>query len=360
MSVNFGVKLSVDTSRVRLYKPSTAEDTKEVKTLILRMNYGQSSIINADDAKVLEEVGVNVISVELIYTMFNKQDVQMRLNQKRIMELYFLAPNVFTQNLAKWKYIEQLGYKTEEDARKLFHGFVIKYHQVEVYKPATAAEMTRIVKEVPPVDTSCYKSLRSQVDFSDQLICVDMTGSMSPYYMQVLTWLNLVDSDLPVNFAFFNDGDMKPDYSKKAGDAGGIYMCRSHVIDTVVAKAYECVSHGYGGDCPENNIEAILKGVKKFPKTKEIIMIADNWAPMRDYAFIDEVKWPVHVILCGAGAGAYTMPLNPQYLDLARRTGGSISTMEQEITDLSKYKEGEELVIAGNKYVIRRGQLVLK
>lgn len=361
MPVNIQVKLNVDTSRVRVYhqpKKSTASD--DVKTLVLKMNYGSADILNASDASVLSEVGCNIISIELVYTMFDKQDIQMRLNQKRIMELYFLAPDVFAQNLVQWKYVEQLGYKTENEARSLFHGFVITYQKVKVYRPMTLEVMTKDIKSEVPRDTSCYPTLRGQIDFKDQLVCIDMTGSMSPYYFQVLTWLHLMHDERALPFAFFNDGDAKSDALKKVGDVGGIYMCNSSKIDTVIAKAYQCITGGCGGDCPENNMEAVIKGLKKYPSAKEVIMVADNWAPMRDYALIDQVKIPVHVILCGTTYGTTSVRLNPHYLDLARRTGGTVSTMEEQITDLAKYTEGEEFTIAGNKYVVRRGAVTAK
>jgi len=361
MPVNIQVKLNVDTSRVRVYKQpikSTAAD--EIKTLVLKMNYGSADILNAAEASVLGEVGCNIISVELVYTMFDKKDIQMRLNQKRIMELYFLAPDVFAQNLVRWKYVEQLGYKTESEARGLFHGFVITYHQVEVYKPLTLEGMKSDIKAGEIADTTCYRALRGNIDFSDQLVCIDMTGSMSPYYLQVLTWLHLRDSDKALPFAFFNDGDAKWDEMKRIGEVGGIYLCNSNDIDTVITTAYRCIFGGCGGDCPENNMEAAIKGLKKYPSCKQVVMVADNWAPMRDYALIDQVKVPVHVIVCGTSYAGITTSINPHYLDLARRTGGYVSTMEEQITDLSKYKEGEEFTISGSKYVVRRGVVTAK
>ena len=39
---------------------------------------------------------------------------------------------------------------------------------------------------------------------------------------------------------------------------------------------------GYGGDCPENNMEALIKGVKQATPYKELVMIADNYAPVKD------------------------------------------------------------------------------
>jgi hypothetical protein len=52
-------------------------------------------------------------------------------------------------------------------------------------------------------------------------------------------------------------------------------------------------------------------------------------------------------------------PVNPQYLDLARKTGGTVHTIEDDIADLASKKDGDILNFAGNKYVLRSGKFVL-
>ncbi len=356
MPMNFSFNLKADTSKVRIYKPVTTDKTHDVRTLVLRMKYGDDEILNPEDAKDMAEGFCNVISIDLVYTDYQELDVQNLLNKKRLTELYFIAPDIFNQSTVEWKFIKQMGYSSEEDARKLFHGFVIHYIKVV---PATREEFMKSLAELRSADlndTALYRPLDRCINYKKQLLCVDLTGSMSPYFMQVFFWLKLQESDDSLRFSFFNDGDMKPDYLKRTGSVGGVYTFKTNVPDTIAKYAVNCISGGGGGDSPENNVEAILKGLKTYPDTKEVVIVVDNWADMRDYSYISDIKKPVRVVLCGTNLYGVKRFINPQYLDLARKTGGSIHTMEEDIENLAKLKEGEEISIGGTKYLLSGGK----
>jgi hypothetical protein len=357
IAININVK--VDTIKTRIYKKENSDEN--VKTLFLKMRYGDSEILNPKDAAILEDGSCNIISVEIVYTNYKNQDIQDNINRKRITELYFLNSNIFNQSFIQWKYIEQLGYSTEEDAKKLFHGIVINYIKMPSYKPESLKSMiTDIKNKKKIIDTSLYKVFDKYINSKDELVCVDVTGSMTPYYLQVLVWLQLKNSSIPTNFSFFNDGDITPDYLKKIGNTGGIYLCKTNNIDTIISTVFNCISKGFGGDTPENNVEAALKGIKKYPETKEIIMLVDNWADMRDFSMISELKIPVRVIVCGTDYCGIKTSINLQYLELARKTGGSIHTIKEDIEDLAKKKEGEEILIGGDKFIVRSGKFCKK
>lgn len=82
-------------------------------------------------------------------------------------------------------------------------------------------------------------------------------------------------------------------------------------------------------------------------------MIADNWATPRDLSLLSKVKVPIRVILCGAHYG-----VNAKYLELAKKTGGSVHTMEDDLTNLISKKDGEEIEISGQKFIIKSGKFV--
>lgn len=334
-------------------------DELGLKTLVLRMNYAESEILNPDDAAVLKEVGCNILSVDIVYTNFRKQEVQSKLNKRRIFELFLLSPETFKQSMTQWKYVEQLGYASEEDAKRLFHGIVIKYRQIPLYQPLSIESIHDDVKLQIAKDTSMFRVFNKCIKFKEELVCVDLTGSMSPYYLQVFLWFQLKKNKNPINFSFFNDGDATPDHLKRTGKVGGVYLCKTNSFDSIVGCAYKCISRGSGGDAPENNIEAAIKGLNKFPKTKEMIMIVDNWADMRDYTLMSEINIPVRVIVCGSSWPGMKKTINTQYLDLAKRTGGSLHTMEEDIEDLAKLKEGETVIVGGEKYQIKGGKFYL-
>jgi acetaldehyde dehydrogenase (acetylating) len=84
-----------------------------------------------------------------------------------------------------------------------------------------------------------------------------------------------------------------------------------------------------------------------------VILIADNWANMRDYEFINRIDRPVRIILCGTQFG-----INKQYLDLARATKGSVHTIEEDIANLMDLKDGEEITISGHTFIIKDGRFI--
>jgi hypothetical protein len=84
-------------------------------------------------------------------------------------------------------------------------------------------------------------------------------------------------------------------------------------------------------------------------------MIADNNAGVRDMALLTRVTFPIRIVLCGAGEN---IPIHPHYLEIARRTGGSIHTIEEDIAGLQNLKEGEKIKISGIEYSVKKGKLI--
>lgn len=201
------------------------------------------------------------------------------------------------------------------------------------------------------------------------IVVTDVTGSMYPYMEQVLVWhaLNFMEGKTS-KYVFFNDGDQKPDGSKVVGKTGGIYFSQGAFKDlaTVIDGLVKAADAGGGGDAEENDMEAVLAAHNKGTKgTEPIILIADNFSPVRDIALLNKVKVPVHVILCGLDAPyvksvcpyAKNMPrVNEEYIEIARKTGGSVHTIGEDIMDLSKKKEGETIVIDGTTYRLTNGR----
>lgn len=105
--------------------------------------------------------------------------------------------------------------------------------------------------------------------------------------------------------------------------------------------------NGGGGDCPENNLEATIEGIRQCPDCEGVVMIADNFATPRDMALVNQIKQPIKIILCGSQGG-----INTKYLDLALATNGSIHTMEEDITDLKTLNEKGSIKIGKKKYIL--------
>ncbi|MBK8611606.1 MAG: hypothetical protein IPL84_17120 [Chitinophagaceae bacterium] len=220
-----------------------------------------------------------------------------------------------------------------------------------------AKEVTTSVKvpAVYKVPDSTIIKIFTRTKWKKPTVVGDVTGSMYPYIAQLLLWvkINAIDS-LSRKYVFFNDGDNLPENKKKLGATGGIYYKTCNSFEEVQKLVKFTMAKGGGGDCPENDIEALLKGEKAFPENDYQVLIADNWAPIKDKAIWQYLKKPVRVVLCGATS----YNVNIDYLNLARQTGGSVHLIESDLYNLNTLREGEILKIGKNSFMVKNGLFV--
>ena len=203
-------------------------------------------------------------------------------------------------------------------------------------------------------DSSILKIL-DRTKWEKTTIVGDVTGSMYTYTAQLLLWVKTSPiGSLSKNFVFFNDGDNMPDKNKKLGSTGGIYFKSCNTYAEVESLLKTTMLKGSGGDYPENNIEALLKAEKAFPATEFQVMIADNWAAIKDKVLWQHLTKPVRIVVCGATE----FNVNIDYLNLARKTKGSVHLMESDLYNLSGLKEGEILKVGKNSFVVKNGVFV--
>ena len=239
---------------------------------------------------------------------------------------------------------------------------------IRIYYPHWVSEETLIPKKTVTVTEKPVVTIRTgripdttiltildRTMWQKASIVVDVTGSMYKYTAQLLLWVktNPIGSTSR-NFVFFNDGDNMPDKDKKTGNTGGIYYknCKSYAEVEALMKS--TMLKGAGGDYPENNIEALITGEKIFPASDFQVMIADNWAPIKDKMFWHLLTKPVRIVVCGATE----FNVNIDFLNLARKTNGSVHVMEADLYNLSGLKEGEILKVGKNSFVVKNGVFV--
>ena len=205
-------------------------------------------------------------------------------------------------------------------------------------------------------NNAIFKVLTRNPKWRKNIIVCDLTASMYPYAKQINTWLKLffLKDTAKQYFVFFNDGDGKRDSEKKIGITGGIHIVRAKNCDEMLNTMKITIKKGEGGDSPENVVEAILVALKKIRKPDNIILLADNWAKVRDINLISRVKIPVRVILCGVYEG---MEINTDYLNIAYKTRGSIHTIEQDISELINQTSNKKFNINGFDYIIKNGTI---
>ena len=198
-------------------------------------------------------------------------------------------------------------------------------------------------------------SVLNRNNWSEKLIVCDLTGSMNPYANQLSVWYQLnVKKEKNLQFVFFNDGDGKSDGEKKIGNTGGIYYQDAKGLDSLIYLMSKVRHNGGGGDCAENNMEALIKGVKMARKYNELVMIVDNNAPVKDIELLKDFDRPVHIILCGVRSG-YVLE---DYLLIAWKNQGTIHTIEEDISRIASMSEGESIKISGITYKIMGGEFV--
>ncbi len=176
--------------------------------------------------------------------------------------------------------------------------------------------------------------------WTDIAVVSDVTGSMSPYLVQTLIWLKQhYDEGNVLYCSFFNDGGKLNEIYKQIGSTGGIHKVRVETkFSGVVETALQAMFSGNGGGLiPENDVEALINADYDCKECKQLVLIADNNAPPRDISIKNQITKPVKIILCNA-----EHYIQPDYLMLAKVTGGSLHTRTQDFNQLSKMKRDDK------------------
>jgi len=234
----------------------------------------------------------------------------------------------------------------------------MKITEREVPDLDAAIEPEKVIAEMTD-DSVVYSVLnRTLGRWEDHVVVQDVTGSMHPYLTQTLLFLRgHIKKNTTEKFVFFNDGDHKPD--GPLGYSGGCYYTSADNVDEIQEMAFEAMRNGKGGKAPENDVEAILYGVKKFPNCKGIVLIADNFSRIRDFRLIPRLMKlgkPVRVVVCGIAKGDV---INLDYIYLARYTKGSLHTINEDITDLSEKEEGSAFKVGSQYFKIEKNAIKL-
>jgi len=343
-SVKIGFRVKADTIRVKEYEFTGLS----IDQTYLQMSYGGHEIKNPKAYGIFKDK--HITKIELVYTDHPAGVDLKLLNKQRLAALYLLAPEVFDDRSTHWNLVEQHG-GSDQDVYSMFHGFAITYRDKSTGE--LIAEESKYIREVleetrPLEDSTVFKIMDRNKEWKSMLVIGDLTGSMSPYSAQLLLWHKLnFKTDGVKYFVFFNDGDEKRDEQKKIGQTGGIYYVSAESLEKVMDVAFETMGKGTGGDTEENDLEALLFGLKQYTDFQEVVMVLDNKSDVRDMALLTKVSKPVKIVLCGTEDG-----VNPVYLQIARNSGGSVHTLEEDLYNLAKLIAGETIRIKGQLFKI--------
>ncbi|MDX2246061.1 MAG: hypothetical protein SF052_04755 [Bacteroidia bacterium] len=312
-----------------------AEYTPQVA---LRMEYAKFEMLNTSEWEILSKKNV-AYEIDLVFTKYPKNIEEWRTNyyqllNDRLLTLFALDSSLQSPSI-RWNMILQTQCITEEEAKKYFHGFVIKYRprQAPVMDEVETAEQLKdlIAGRATTRDSTVFRVMERNPQWKNMLVVVDWTGSMYKFGAQLVLWYKQnIDRGEPKvrHFVFFNDGNSKKTWQKKTGRAGGVYRSKSGELEEIVATMEYVMKKGNGGDSPENDLEAILTGIQYLENFDEVILIADNKSAVRDIELLDKIHHPVRIIICDQKRGS---PVHPDYIKIARQTGGSIHTLHKDI-----------------------------
>jgi hypothetical protein len=287
----------------------------------------------------------------LLHKDYRKEEVEYRKGTSNSgMSLMYLG----TAEVLRRKKIEEDRIKAEEIRLKKEHDDFVKWCK-ELKISEEEGHKRKLLEESGMTLDTVVMAVLNRNRWSEKLIVCDLTGSMNPYANQLSAWYQLnYKKETNLQFVFFNDGDNKPDESKVIGSTGGIYYQSAKGLDSLIVMMSKVRNRGYGGDCPENNMEALIKGVKIAKPYKELVMVVDNYAPVKDISLLKQFNKPVHIILCGSQRGEVLL----DYLLIAWKTKGSVHTIEEDIYKIAGMLEGESIIVGGITYRIMGGEFV--
>ncbi len=342
---------------------SFAEYTPQVA---FYMDYAQYELRNTE---TWSEVAAESIpyEIDLVFTKYPEDIQDWRTNyyqllEDRIRTLYQIDP-AFRSSRIRWNMILQTQCTNEEEAKRYFHGFVVKYRPKVVKRIGdirSPDELAELVNGFAVTrDSSVIRIMERNPEWDNMLVVMDWTGSMYKYGVQLVLWhkYNLMLSPSRVrHFVFFNDGNGKKTFQKKVGRTGGVYRSRSGDMEEIVETMQMVMKKGDGGDAPENDLEAILTGIQYLEGYEEVILIADNKSAIRDIELLKKIDKPIRIILCDVRNNV----INPDYLKLAAMTNGSVHTIGKDIERMARMQEGKAVVIGGVRYVMNSKGEVLR
>jgi hypothetical protein len=201
-------------------------------------------------------------------------------------------------------------------------------------------------------ENTTYEALDRNISkWKNVVIVCDMTSSMFAYTTQLFDWLNENKENTSIKgIVFFTDCDSLGN-QRKGKMPSKMFSVKDRNEDLLWNTMFAAISNSENNkDKPENNLEAALFATKNYKDIDEIVMIADNSASVKDMDLLSKIKKPIHLILCGE-TFEKNLAFQDDYFKIAKKTKGSIHTVEDDINDLNKIK---------NKTIIRVGNIYFR
>ena len=333
-------------------------------TVYLKMDYGSEKILNPKSL-INKKRDKRPRVVDLVMTLYpsdlqNWEEDYKKLIESRIESLENLDSAFSMDRSIKWNLIIQDEDRSLYKAKKRIHGVVIHYSPLKSdFQKGKYNQTLRNMETHYSAQIEGRKMFevvkRNKENWKNMLVITDCSGSMAPYGSEVLLWhLLRTDKEDVSKFAFFNDGEKE---SIEIGNAGGIHFTKIKDYKKIGRAIRYFTELGYGknNDHPENDLEAIIKSVNSSYSHEDVVVIVDNNSPVRDMELLNKINYPVRIVLCGVEKKE---DIHQDYIKLAYHTNGSLHTVEDDIDQFMKDKEGEIVMINKVKYKVEEDDLV--
>jgi hypothetical protein len=267
--------------------------------------------------------------------------------------LFFISSKEHERRLAERERIITEREATWRKMRSLYEAYIKRSDNATNFAEIVYDGFENISSYAPFRDTIVPVVLSRNPQWTNKLLVVDVTSSMTPYAEQVKIWYRRnSQAQNRTQFVFFNDGNNTKDERKVIGKTGGIYYCPFCPYNQLVDTLRQVRLRGEGGDAQENDLEAMIHAVDNSANYSDVIVIIDNLSPVRDISLLSNLNRPVRIILCG------DKPINEEYINIAYQTDGSIHTMKEDIFDINSRRNGVRLQIGTDLYILTRGRFV--
>lgn len=186
-------------------------------------------------------------------------------------------------------------------------------------------------------------------------IIANIDCSMYQYIDELMVWnYSNMDEQSNNTYYLFN-GFNYVDDQHDGNTRRGIFEVNENNVSGFFTTIDKIVNFSCRGSRLENVVEALILGAQHKQAGEEMVFIADNYSDVSDLHLLDQLDTPVHVLLTASHAG-----INENYLEIAYRTGGSIHTIQEDITanQLAGLQDGEKIKIGKFSYTFLKGKFL--
>jgi len=209
-------------------------------------------------------------------------------------------------------------------------------------------------------DSTSFRALeRNKSRWRNVVLVCDATTSMYPYVTQLLDWFRKNERNTAVKgIVLYTDCDSLGRQTDEARP-GKFFVSRRRDVATLLPLLLAAARNTTANaDRDENAAEALLFAQQQFPEAQTLVLVADGRSGVKDRAQLPALTKPVAIVQCGA-PDEVELAFQPDYWNLARQTGGSLHTLEDDLKNVDRLPDDTWVRVGKQYYRYRRGRFVL-